>query len=85
MLAALIVTELMYDVRDTYFTNEKEAMSSCCMKSIVLLSASLITDFWGVCCGTLWSTTPESPLATKALFSDYFTQACSLRTLNVAL
>lgn len=26
MLAALVITELMYDVKDTYFTNEKEAI-----------------------------------------------------------
>ena len=85
MLAALVITEFMYDVKDTYFTNEKEAMSTCCIKSIVLLAISFITDFWGIVFGTLWSTTAESPIATRALVRDFFTEACNLRTLNVSL
>ena len=72
MLFALILTEMMYDVKDTYFTNEVEAMSMCCDKSIILLAICLVTDFWGLICGaTPWITSSESPITTNASLKDW--------------
>ena len=86
MLSALILTELFYDVKDTYFTNEVEAMSMCCDKSLILIAITLITDFWGLACGaTPWtSLVDESPIATKSSTKDFCLQALRPRTFVIS-
>ena len=51
MLGALIITELMYDVKNTYFIHEMEALNECSVLSIFLLSISMVTGLGGILCG----------------------------------
>ena len=44
MLIALIVTELLYDVRDTYFVNDESAMKVCSLKIAIILAIVIVTD-----------------------------------------
>lgn len=86
MLSALILTEMFYDVKDTYFTNEVEAMSLCCDKSIILIAITLVTDFWGLIFGNSpWtSLTEQSPIASRSSMKDWCAQAFRLRTFVIS-
>ena len=86
MLIALVLTELFYDVRDTYFTNDAEAMAVCAVKSIILLAITIFTDFGALVCGaTPWTSTDASPIATRSSMKDFCSQAFRLRTFAISL
>ena len=86
MLFALILTEMFYDVKDTYFTNEVEAMTICCDKSMILIILAIVTDFgWLLCGGTPWtSIEDESPIASKSTLKDWCLQALRPRTFVIS-
>ena len=86
MLFALILTEMLYDVKDTYFTNEVEAMSICSDKSMILILVAIVTDFGSLACGgTPWtSNTEESPIASKSTLKDWCLQALRPRTFVIS-
>ena len=65
MLIAIIITEVFYEVKDTYFTNEVEAMNVIQIQSMILLTITLLTNLWslGPCGSAGWSSTSESPIA----------------------
>ena len=64
MLVSLILTELMYDVTLTYFTNEVEAMNVCSVAAVALLTIQLVIIGFS-CFTTPWSSTVESPLTER--------------------
>ena len=71
MLLSLTTTEVFYDVKDTYFTNDESALASCRMTSIVLLTTVIFTDLFSLLVGsTPWSWGEESPLTTSASLKD---------------
>ena len=60
-----MITEVLYDLKYTYFTNEVQAMQVCAYKSIFLLSFTLFTTFLRILLGkTYWTSSTESPIAT---------------------
>ena len=58
------MTELMYDVTLTYFTNEVEAMNVCSVAAVALLTIQLVIVGFS-CFTTPWSSTNESPLTER--------------------
>ena len=77
---------MLYDVKDTYFTNEVEAMTICCDKSMILIGIALLTDLGGfVCGGTPWTSNfEESPIATRSNLKDWCLQALRPRTFIIS-
>lgn len=86
MLMALAYTEMLYDVRDTYFVNEESAMKVCfhkCLLLTLLNLASTLSSF--ILNWTPWASSSESPLTTRTSLGTYFGEICTMRTLGIAI
>ena len=86
MLLSLTFTEFLYDVRDTYFTNEESAMKACFHKSLFLALLNLTTSVgYYIFDITPYASTEQSPLTTRTSTWDFFGELFSPRTLTVAI
>ena len=86
ILLSLVFTEFLYDVRDTYFTNDESAMKVCLVKGIFLLGLNLISVLGNfIFSVTPWASSDSSPLSTRASLWGFFTELFSPRTLIVAI